>query len=367
MSVCGVSKLTASGRRPGTVTGMADTAPAPGGWASRELAALHIAGVPPRRLRTLLIEYPTAAAYRAAHEAGDLPDLPPLATGGELTGLLPEGVWVTAVGEATYPHQLAVAPAAPLLLYGRGDPAALTAGIAVVGTRRMTELGRIVAGLAVTAAATVAAPVHSGLAAGVDRAAAEAALAAGIPTVAVLAAGVNHPTPVEHADLARQIIAAGGAVVSEQPPGYDPAAAPRGDRRYISLLQARNRIIAGLASVVVPCEGGTRSGTVGAVFAALAAGRPVVVAEPRAAAQQLPGAQLPLLLASTRARSVADLTRWGMPGPLAERHAGRAALASGVARDRDELIELIRLAHQMSPWRAGGSPTSAGCVTDRAA
>lgn len=39
-----------------------------------------------------------------------------------------------------------------------------------------------------------------------------------------------------------------------------------------------------------------------------------------------------------------------MPGPLAREWAGRAPLASGVARDRDELTALIDLAHQLSPW-----------------
>lgn len=236
---------------------------APAGWSALELAALHTAGVAPRRLRELRTTYATADAYQEARDGGAHLDLPALVGPGNLAGCLPPNVWVLAAGDELYPPQLAAAPGAPVLLYGQGDPAALRPGIAVAGTRAMTDLGRIVAGLAATAAATAGAPVVSGLARGVAGAAAAAALAAPTPTVAVIAAGVCHPTPTEHTELAGQIIATGGAVISEQPPGYDPATAPRGDRRYAALLQARNRIIAGLATAVVVAEAGARSGTTG--------------------------------------------------------------------------------------------------------
>jgi DNA processing protein len=64
--------------------------------------------------------------------------------------------------------------------------------------------------------------VLSGLALGIDGAAHESALASGGRTVAVIGTGIRRTYPQEHADLARRIVAAGGAVVSQFWPDAPP-------------------------------------------------------------------------------------------------------------------------------------------------
>ena len=97
--------------------------------------------------------------------------------------------------------------------------------------------------------------VVSGAAYGIDGAAHRGALAvdapAGLPTVAVLAGGVDRASPAGHEELLRRVVERGGAVVSELPPGTRPAA-------YRFLL--RNRLIAAWAAGTVVVEASWRSG-----------------------------------------------------------------------------------------------------------
>lgn len=264
---------------------------------------------------------------------------------------LPSDGWVLTVTDADYPRQLRVVPHPPLLLYGRGNAAALTAGVAVVGTRQVSAYGTVVAQIAAGAAGKARAPVISGLAAGCDTVAHTQALADGTPTVAVLASGVNHPRPQDNAALAVRILAAGGALVSEQPPGYAPAGR---DRQYAAALVARNRIIVGLSATTVVCEAALGSGTAHSAWSTLAAGRPLLVALPRPAARSLPGAALPLMLADPRRRSAAELVSLGAPKPVAAAWEGRTPLASGAAEGREELAALVHAATILSPWHVGG-------------
>jgi DNA processing protein len=104
--------------------------------------------------------------------------------------------------------------------------------------------------------------VISGLALGIDGAAHRGALQSGIscPTVAVLAHGLDRVYPPTHSGLARQILDAGGMLLSEYAPYIDPM-----KHHFL----ARNRIIAGLSRGVVVIEAGARSGSlVTANFAA---------------------------------------------------------------------------------------------------
>src|SRR5438270_924328 len=108
--------------------------------------------------------------------------------------------------------------------------------------------------------------VVSGLALGVDGAAHAGALAAGGPTVAVLAGGADVPYPASHAHLYRGIATGGGAVVSELPPGT---------RAFRWCFPARNRIIAALAGATVIVEAAPRSGALVTAAVARELGREV--------------------------------------------------------------------------------------------
>lgn len=165
-----------------------------------------------------------------------------------------------------YPPLLRRSPSPPLALFIAGDPASLWhPAVAVVGSRAPTPGGRDnAASFARTFAATGMA-VTSGLAAGIDTAAHEAALAANGLTVAVLGTGPDVPYPRSNARLLAQI-AERGAVVSEHLPGTGPL------REH---FPSRNRILAGLALATVVIEAAQRSGALITARLASEAGREV--------------------------------------------------------------------------------------------
>lgn len=333
----------------------------PGSWLPRQVAAYLNAGASPRAMRRVITWWPHPGDYEDAWRNNEARlrerQLPPPPPPGYTP---PPGTWLALAGTPEYPVQLEQAPAAPLLLFGRGRREALRPGVAVVGSRRLSAYGRAVATIAVSAAARSGVPVVSGAALGADTAAAEAALEVEVPTVAVLATGVDVPYPAGNAPLLERIIAAGGAVVSEQPFGTGPDHPGRAP--LAARLQARNRIIAGLSMLTVPVEAAPGSGTLGCIWATLAMGRPVIVGLPKPSAGPLPGAVVPLALAAPVARSLEQLRGMGAPHAVAEAWAGRFPLAAG-AHDRDELHAVIQFAVAASPHHAQASmpePESSG-------
>lgn len=153
-------------------------------------------------------------------------------------------------GTRDYPPLLAAIHAPPPVILVRGDIALLTRRpVAIVGSRKASAAGRTMARLLAEGIAAAGRAIVSGLALGIDAEAHRASLATG--TIAVVAGGVDRPTPEEHRDLAEQI-AATGALVSEMPLGLHPL--PRDYPR-------RNRLIAGLSEGVVVVEAADRSGS----------------------------------------------------------------------------------------------------------
>ncbi|MEM6849897.1 MAG: DNA-processing protein DprA, partial [Pseudomonadota bacterium] len=154
-------------------------------------------------------------------------------------------------GTADYPERLATIHAPPPVILVRGDVGLLGRGpLAIVGARKASAAGKTLARRFAEAFGEAGRAVVSGLARGVDGAAHEASLDTG--TVAVVAGGVDRPTPEEHVALADEIVDRGGAVVSEMPLGLVPLA-----RDY----PRRNRLIAGLCDAVVVVEAAARSGS----------------------------------------------------------------------------------------------------------
>ncbi len=155
-------------------------------------------------------------------------------------------------GDAGYPAPLAAIPDPPPRLYVQGEVAALArAQLAVVGSRRPTAGGRQTAHAFAAALARAGLAVTSGLASGIDAAAHQGALDAGGSTIAVCGTGLDQVYPPGHRRLAAAI-AAGGALVSEFPPGTPP-------RRQN--FPRRNRIISGLGLGVLVIEAAQRSGS----------------------------------------------------------------------------------------------------------
>ena len=177
------------------------------------------------------------------------------------------------------PLALRSIPDPPQRLYCRGDPAALHGpAVAIVGSRRCTRQGRETAFALGRDLVTQGLSVVSGLAFGIDAAAHRGALAAAgdvsirtnnsrPATLAVLGSGLDNIYPRAHAGLAAEIVAAGGAVLSEHEHHEGP-------RRHH--FPARNRLVSGLCLGVVVVEASAKSGSLITARMALEQGRDVM-------------------------------------------------------------------------------------------
>jgi DNA processing protein len=175
------------------------------------------------------------------------------------------GGTVLVATDAAYPEPLARLEGRPPVLYllGRTEVLAHHA-VAVVGTRRPSGYGLSAATDIADELARAGITVVSGLALGIDGRAHLAALEAGGRTVAVLPSPIDRVYPPRHRELAARIVAEGGALVSESPPGR---VSGKPD------FARRNRIISGLAQATVVVEAPDRSGALLTASAALAQGR----------------------------------------------------------------------------------------------
>jgi DNA processing protein len=170
-------------------------------------------------------------------------------------------------GDALFPVLLGHIPKPPRVLYLRGRLAPDRPHVAIVGSRRATPRGRETARAFAEHLARHGVAVVSGLAYGIDAAAHQGALDGGGYTVAVLASGVDDPTPRGQRRLAERILRAEGAWLSEHPPGTQPL-----PERF----PERNRLISGLARATLVVEARERSGTLWTARHALEQNRDVL-------------------------------------------------------------------------------------------
>jgi DNA processing protein len=138
--------------------------------------------------------------------------------------------------------------------------------VAIVGARACSTYGSAVARTLARELASAGLVVVSGLARGIDAAAHRGALDAGGETIAVLGCGIDRDYPAAHAELAGRI-AGSGLVLSEYPPGVEPA-----PWRF----PARNRLVAGLATATIVVEARSRSGALITADLAMEEGREVL-------------------------------------------------------------------------------------------
>jgi DNA processing protein len=214
-------------------------------------------------------------------------------------------------GDRPYPGLLATIAGRPPELRVRGDLRGEVRRAAVVGTRDPDEYGldmarRIAAGLARAGVSVV-----SGGALGIDGAAHRGALEAGGHTVVVLGTGVDVPYPAQHRGLFAEVLAKGGALVSELPDGT-----PGLKHNF----PARNRIISGLSEVIVVVQARAKSGALITAARARSQGRPVL-AVPGDAREPLSDGPHALLRAGARlVASAADvLAEMGLAEVQAQR------------------------------------------------
>ena len=149
------------------------------------------------------------------------------------------GQRILTIQDAEYPKRLYNIYDPPCLLYVRGRLPAFDeeAAIAVVGTRKCTPYGIACAEKLGYGVAACGGLVVTGLAKGIDSAAARGALRAGGRVVGVTGNGLDVPYPYESRHLYEDVAAA-GVLISEYPPGTEP------DGHHFPV---RNRIMSGLS------------------------------------------------------------------------------------------------------------------------
>lgn len=177
------------------------------------------------------------------------------------------GITIVIPGDEWWPEALDdLGLERPTVLWVRGAPEVLrSSSIAIVGSRAASNYGlRIATDMAFDLCPRYT--IVSGGAFGIDAAAHRGALLAEGRTVIVSAGGVGRPYPQAHADLFNDVIAKGGAVISESPLGAAPQR-----HRFLS----RNRIIAALGQATVVIEAPIRSGALATARRAIDIGREV--------------------------------------------------------------------------------------------
>lgn len=171
------------------------------------------------------------------------------------------------VGEHPYLSPLTHHLGMPSSLFVKGSlPGRQLPTVAIIGSRRPTSYGKEITFELAYKLAQRGVTIVSGLAFGIDAIAHQAALEAGGTTIAIQANGLDRIYPASHHQLAHRIIENRGALLSEYPPGTPPRA---------HLFLERNRLISGLADIVIVTESTERSGTVSTVNHALEQGREV--------------------------------------------------------------------------------------------
>jgi DNA processing protein len=245
-----------------------------------------------------------------------------------------------AIPRARLPPLLQAIHDPPACLYARGeapDDVLERPAVAVVGARACSGYGALVARMLGNELAAAGLVVVSGLARGIDGEAHRGALAAGGATVAVLGCGADRDYPAAHARLAAGI-RAHGLVVSEYPPGTEPA-----PWRF----PARNRIIAGLCAATVVVEARERSGALITADFALEDGREVLAVPGEITSPLSAGTNALLRLGATPVTCAQDVLEvFGLEGPKPRPPtvAGAAAqVLAALPATADELVHATGL------------------------
>lgn len=176
---------------------------------------------------------------------------------------------VLSQGNLGLPFLLKEIPSAPLEIYILGEmPDESLSKIAIVGTRKATTEGRSIANQLARSLSRAGAVIVSGLAMGIDTAAHEGALSVSGRTIAVLGNGIGEIYPRQNENLAKRILEANGAIISEYPAGT-----PSFPNQFLE----RNRIVSGLCIATIVIEAPEHSGALVTARLAAEQGREVFV------------------------------------------------------------------------------------------
>jgi DNA processing protein len=272
-----------------------------------------------------------------------------------------DGIRLVCPADPEWPAGLdELGPARPYALWLRGQAdlrEACLRSVSMVGARAATGYGAHVAGEIAADLGERGWAVVSGGAYGIDAAAHRGALVTGAVTVAVLACGVDYPYPAGHADLFADI-AAHGLVISEWPPGRQPARL-----RFL----VRNRTIAALTCGTVIVEAGERSGALNTARHAAQLGRPLMAVPGPVTSAQSAGCHRIIREWAATCVTCADdviemLSPLGAPQtpPVGAAPPARKPAAAGATPSRDELdTDSARVLDALPARGAAGTSTIA--------
>lgn len=170
----------------------------------------------------------------------------------EFASCLSEGISLDFYTDNTYPSRLKSLYDAPVVLYSQGKfdyNAHRTVGI--VGTRQISEYGKHITETIIRELVPYKPLVVSGLAYGVDITAHRACIKNELPTIGVMASGLQVIYPATHKKTATEMMANGG-LVTENALNTKPD---------FMRFPARNRIIAGLSDVTIVVESASKGGS----------------------------------------------------------------------------------------------------------
>lgn len=234
--------------------------------------------------------------------------------------------------EADFTEVLESIAVMPKMLYFYGKiPEKRVKTVAIVGTRKPTKYGSEIAYRLAYEAAKRGAIVVSGLAYGIDSVAHRGALDAGGITVAVLGTPIDKIYPRAHLGLAEKIVETGGVVMSELAPGakFYPK---------VSFLE-RNRLISGLADVVVIPEAAERSGSLNTAAHALEQGREVFAAPGDITRPMSRGCNRLIMQGATPYLGVDDVLNFLFPPTRKSRR--QATLLFGDTEEETRILRLV--------------------------
>lgn len=180
-----------------------------------------------------------------------------------------QGNTLVTILDSDYPARLRGIHQAPPILFARGTLIADDSAVSVVGSRKASDRGLVIATGVARELVSRDVSVIAGLALGIDTAAHRAALAAGGRTVAIIGTGINRTYPPQNADLHAEI-AARGLLLSQ----FWPDAPPQKQNFLM-----RNAAMSGYGLATVVVEAGEHSGARAQARMAVDHGRPVILTD----------------------------------------------------------------------------------------
>lgn len=184
----------------------------------------------------------------------------------EYARMCAENIQMVSLYDAEYPEKLRYIPDEPFCIYFKGTlPDERIPSVAIIGARECSTYGEYIAAELGKCLGEAGIQVISGMAMGIDGISQNAALCAGGRSFGVLGCGVDVCYPKSNKRLYECLLKQGG-ILSSYPPGTKPMS---------KLFPPRNRIVSGLADVLVVIEARQRSGTAITVEMALEQGRDI--------------------------------------------------------------------------------------------